>query len=576
MKNREVQSNNRQNDKISFGYVFHLENVRLDVFRFGLNNIRRIKETGLLQIKPITILVGRNSSGKSSFLRSIPLLKQSIMTKTNGPILWFGEWVDFGTFKESVKKNESEITFSFSFDDIKIKRDYFLQPLWTSFFEQRHLFDVFGINVPSDKIEGVDIHISIKNEDEITYINHIKLFNKESKSNFDAYISSDGRIDRLNINDSDVSSMLGDWNFSVEQNNIFPKIKLTPKKNAFDPEKISKEEMERKIKKNPIQDSIEKIFRNYFNSGSSKDSIEKFSKRIMLLNNLDISNIEDVFDEMTPKKIWKKIQIDFFNENARNQEELNKLILLSIFPRLVNSCAENLNSIFESVLYIGPARSKSNRYYRYQDLSVSEIDPNGDNFPMFLNSLSPSQLKSFSEWVRKLFGYGISLKKESGHIAINLIYGDNKINIVDTGYGVSQLLPVLGQVWWANNKPRENTNIKKSEVENFRILAIEQPELHLHPAHQALLADSFAGAVNSFKSSDGRITKYVIETHSEAFINRIGEMISEKKLSFDDVSVLVFDQLGNDEETTEIHISNFSEDGYLENWPYNFFVPVSV
>jgi AAA15 family ATPase/GTPase len=54
---------------------------------FGVKNLRCLIDTGQIPIKPITILVGRNSSGKSTFLRAFPLLRQSVENPRRSPIL---------------------------------------------------------------------------------------------------------------------------------------------------------------------------------------------------------------------------------------------------------------------------------------------------------------------------------------------------------------------------------------------------------------------------------------------------------------------------------------------------------
>jgi AAA15 family ATPase/GTPase len=38
-----------------------------------LKNLRSLEDTGFIDLKPITFLLGSNSSGKSTFLRSLPL-----------------------------------------------------------------------------------------------------------------------------------------------------------------------------------------------------------------------------------------------------------------------------------------------------------------------------------------------------------------------------------------------------------------------------------------------------------------------------------------------------------------------
>jgi hypothetical protein len=44
-------------------------------------------------------------------------------------------------------------------------------------------------------------------------------------------------------------------------------------------------------------------------------------------------------------------------------------------------------------------------------------------------------------------------------------------NIVDTGYGVSQILPVLGQIWWARNRTRSNLQTRPQAPWHFAVIA---------------------------------------------------------------------------------------------------------
>src|ERR1700729_3081267 len=123
-------------------------------------------------------------------------------------------------------------------------------------------------------------------------------------------------------------------------------------------------------------------------------------------------------------------------------------IYLSMLPDMMNRASESFRLLTSQSLYIGPARARSERYYRYQDLAVSEIDPDGKNFPMFLNSLATHHIHSFSRWIEDLFGYGLRVSRQEGggHMSIDLVGKGITSNIVDTGYGVSQILPVLGQI----------------------------------------------------------------------------------------------------------------------------------
>ena len=82
-----------------------------------IEGLRSLTDTGFINIKPLTILVGENSSGKSTFLRFFPLLKQSFEANTSGPILWSDpNLVDFGSYQEAAHNNSSKgIRFYFKF-----------------------------------------------------------------------------------------------------------------------------------------------------------------------------------------------------------------------------------------------------------------------------------------------------------------------------------------------------------------------------------------------------------------------------------------------------------------------------
>jgi predicted ATPase len=247
---------------------------------------------------------------------------------------------------------------------------------------------------------------------------------------------------------------------------------------------------------------------------------------------------------------------------THEMREIIRLHRLVRFFRLYSAAADQVSEIFRGVVYIGPARSRSERYYRYQELSVSEIDPDGTNFPMFLNSLLPSQIERFSGWVKNLFGFGVNVSRKEGHLSINVEYAKKSMNIVDTGYGVSQILPVLGQIWWTV------FGAVRHPVERNAILAIEQPELHLHPAHQSLLADAITSVLGDEQK---RKVSFIVETHSESLINRLGNMVYEKKLDASAVSLLIFEESTESANGTTTREAHFEGGGVLVNWPYGFF-----
>ncbi len=529
------------------------------MFRFGLSNLRRLANVPPIELRPITILVGRNSSGKSTFLRALPLLRQSITTRTSSPILWYGDWVDFGDFERAVFENITSGSISFEFGVDEIVAD--------EFFEYSD--DLSWSHVPRHRFNGVEVKVEISKHGGGTRISSLTLKEASNAVEYEVLVSEGGKVTNIRVNGADVTARLGDWELTVSSGSILPTVMATPK--AGHSRRPALYRSQNRIA--PANEAVVELVTPRLDKRITNLSRSNLISQLMRVEVFNKDTLTSLLTS-TKNRSWQKLIRDISGEDRSGLfEKIRENFLLNLFPSMLGGASKAIQEIISSTLYIGPARANSDRYYRYQDLAVSEIDPAGKNFPMFLNSLRPAQMKELSDWVKGLFGYGISVGRVAGHVSINLIYESGSVNIVDTGYGISQILPVLGQIWWANNRPGA-----PSRQDGFRrtpIIAIEQPELHLHPAHQALLADAFVGSLKkpSGLSRRGSGIQFLIETHSEALINRLGALIAEKEISADDVQILIFDAADDRDRRTKVSTSNFDDDGQLVNWPYGFFVP---
>ena len=87
----------------------------------GIENFKAFGKMQRIPLKPITLLYGPNSSGKSSFIQSLLLFKQTLEESTNDevPLLSRGNLVDLGDYSEFIHKhddkNEFKMSFSFNF-----------------------------------------------------------------------------------------------------------------------------------------------------------------------------------------------------------------------------------------------------------------------------------------------------------------------------------------------------------------------------------------------------------------------------------------------------------------------------
>lgn len=251
--------------------------------------------------------------------------------------------------------------------------------------------------------------------------------------------------------------------------------------------------------------------------------------------------------------------------------KIRDLAVASRLGALLDLLDRRLAGLGRGVRYSKPVRATAQRYYRRQDLAVDEVDPEGGNLAVFLRSLSKTGQDDFKAWTKDQMDWQITTPLRGGHISLEIKDESGaKHNLADVGFGYSQMLPVLAQLWSMQPSPRRR-RFPPGLLTSDPTFAIEQPELHLHPALQARLADTMSRVVSSARQRGIGLT-LVVETHSEAIVNRIGRRIADGKLDSDLASVLLFEPSRNGKGYS-VRPATFNSDGHLRNWPFGFFEP---
>lgn len=496
-----------------------------------VKNFRCLEDTGLLSLRPLNVIVGANSSGKSSFLRIFPLFKQGINSRKRGPILWYGPEVDFGDFKTTVRRGQDLISIKIIFSENIV-------PIYLS----RNL-----------KMGRIEVEFDIKNTSKYDYVSRMYVRfaqNQEVEIKFlpafkkaDVYVNNKSYASDLNI--------FYIWN---DRLGVFPRIAASLP--------LSGNERE-----SPVMKIISEMQRLLSQVSGDKPESDVFDLRFWLSE-----AVVDIKENITKTFVTKfEVPQNVVEENGVLFETLNDLMVLSHIEDIVDYVNFLVTRDFETVNYIKPIRASAERYYRMQNLSVNELDSDGRNVPIFLNELlNTKQRDLFNNWTKKAFGFEVKTREKNGQVSV-LIKDKNNVkfdNISDKGFGYSQLLPIIIMLW--NWTFRMTETRLKTERLNTKIIAIEQPELHLHPNMQVMFIDALISAIVEAKKLNIPI-KFIIETHSQVMINRIGLHIAKHNIESERVSILLFDEMPIGGKN--VRVASYNEEGFLKDWPIGFFTP---
>src|SRR5437588_6966626 len=84
---------------------------------WSIENFKSIVSSGELELAPVTVLAGLNSSGKSSFLQSILMISQTLSSRLlERPLLPNGPIVQLGTFGDILNETASSYKLGVSFE----------------------------------------------------------------------------------------------------------------------------------------------------------------------------------------------------------------------------------------------------------------------------------------------------------------------------------------------------------------------------------------------------------------------------------------------------------------------------
>ena len=537
-----------------------------------IQNFKAFKEEQNIPIRPITLIFGENSSGKSSIIHSL-LYNKEAYNKRDANINTTqisGDTVELGGEREFIFGKEGiGSVFSMGFEYEQTRRNQFpFEPeTSTSIISIKPMRMMF-----SSSISLLKSDIKVDNVDLMTHLVHID----------DKGIAAGSHpilFEKINYNHPCMKKFIDTKFEEIKDLNSDSSVGFT-----------------KKMLEKGISEYLEFIQIDYFGGSVPKYRIGH--------------------DRL--KSYWKK-------SDKSSIEQLVSENVLEHFLIFCRSFTKDLESILNSIIYLGPFRYYPPRHFYVQEMkkSLNWLSSGGDSWLALLENESlrnkvnmwlsdKHRLDIPYRWVaRKMFSdrdikyllntffdlreeYGITTdeydpdNKEDNYAflhqeeldaipqeIIDELYSTSPISggekgvpelmledintgtilsHKEVGIGISQVMPVI---------------VRAIDSEK-KIVCIEEPDIHVHPGLQARLGDVFIESALVNKNT------LILETHSEHLLLRLLRRIKEgyeasndQKFTSNDLSVIYTKKENGISKAIEMEVDKKGK--FKGNWPKDFF-----
>lgn len=135
-----------------------------------LKMIKGFRDTGQIELRPLTIVIGQNSTGKSAVVRFPLVLKQTFLDNSMAPLLFYGKSIDYGSYEDVVFGHDKQqpIEFEVSLNSSDLLRYRSIPILSASFRE--------------DLGEELFISSTICRQDKLLSVQRFRIYSSKRKS----------------------------------------------------------------------------------------------------------------------------------------------------------------------------------------------------------------------------------------------------------------------------------------------------------------------------------------------------------------------------------------------------------
>ncbi len=560
--------------------------------RITLLSLRNFKAIGpneqRVEFKPITLLYGPNSAGKSTIVQGLHYFSEILSRNNCNPgTTQIGGKLNLGGFRNLVHLHEADQTIELA---VNLSLDDTLLPSYGGEEEQEHM--VLGEVLDSESVFDLSTAQSVE----------VRLGVRWSQQFAQAYVATytvslDGKHFATIVSSADHKTI------ELETLNCSHRMFATALND--EPDSIS------------VGEAMQNLLDEFTTMAAIDDTTSATNIPLQLRTGRGampefgrVLPLEPLFDDIDPDaykagsavpRLSKK-DLERFEQAQQElaQAKLTFQALNNYISRVIVGAGELACDCLQQFLYLGPLREIPGRHYSPElspglarwssglgawdqlynegekltdkvndwladdqrldagyEVHFNEYKALSINSPLMIALKSGDELLEDSDWIQS------HLDNAPTQRQVNL--RDLRTNIAlhaeDLGTGISQVLPVLVAALGHNKN----------------IVAIEQPELHVHPKFQVALGELFIHAIKH--EHIARDTVFILETHSEymmlRFLRRLYETANDElppdaeSLNPDDIGVYYVNPTGDSVEISHLRLTEEGE--FLDRWPNGFF-----
>ena len=532
-----------------------------------VSNYRSFKEPATIEQKPVTLLFGGNSSGKTSLLKLFPYLENAFEAKSwshNRKI----------SIKDILyqKKENGKLCLEYT-----VEHAYKTNYTFEGRYEHHAMYNIYL------ELRLVNAENAIKDyESRYKHIGVSDSFTDESRYNFmeerviidEQLLNGDGERTRL----VDLSLTRENNEMILEEGRInmytpllfasidFPEIDDYIAQSVLEKVKLFTDHTYTNVRLSEIgysslkksQQVMSQIFESDLQVDNIFSSLLKTHKSVL---SIIINDTVGIYSDENTYDYLENI-IHLFGDELSFVLEYNLSGFLPVYINGIREVMTNKNNLHDFLGIKDKINIRNEDTILYQTNEYLGNKYLGAGYKVVRkDGLNKELINKLSEYLEENEFTADTLHStlsDAGFVKRYELYDtitETPVSNSEVGLGIVQVLPIV-----ANMAAHEDA-----------LLIIEQPELHLHPAQQSKLAQLM---IENHRTHQNR---FMIETHSEHFIKTLQLEIAknasaeEPSLTKDDVQILYCNKSPDHKGSTLRKIELTADGSFAEPWPDNFF-----